>query len=177
MGIATAKVLNLPDSNYEYYIFILAGNANWEGGLLESINKNFDHLAKEIGLNSVIIKGLIPKELTEDIANTYFNGIENIQSLIPGILFTNSDPKKVDQNSIKILIPLTQIEKKFDSIENFFNLLTDFTNKRNSKFIDFTKDNIDWVDEFNKVIDLKPNAFGVGVNFNGLLELAFGKNK
>jgi hypothetical protein len=177
MGIATANVLSLPASNYDYYIFILAGNANWKGGMLESINNNFEHLAKEIGLNSVIIKGLIPKELTEDIANTYFNGIENIQSLIPAIFFTNSDPKSVNQNSLKILIPLTKIEKKFDSIENFFNLLTDFTNKRNNNFIDFTKDNIDWVDGFNKVIDLKPNAFGIGVNFNGLLELAFGKKK
>ncbi len=177
MGIVSAKVLSLPASNYEYYIFILAGNADWQGGMLEAVNRNFEHLAKEIGINSVIIKGLIPKELTEDIANTYFDGVTNIQSLLPGILFTDADPKSVNQNSLKILIPLSQIEKKFNSIENFFNLLTDFTNKRNDDFIHFAKDNIDWVEEFNKVIDLKPNAFGIGVNINGLLELAFSKKK
>jgi hypothetical protein len=177
MGVVSAGLFNLPDSNYEYYIFILGGNANWKGGVLESIFDNFDHLAKEVGPKSVILKGLNPREWTEEIVNTYFESVESVETLIPAILVTDSSPNRVNKDSLRILIALNEIENKFKSIEIFFDLLTDFTNKRNNNFVEYAKENINWVTEFNKVVELKPNFNGVGINLNALLELAFTKKQ
>ena len=45
MGYTLSTLARLPlDGENEFYIFILGGNANWKGGILQTIYDNFDTL-------------------------------------------------------------------------------------------------------------------------------------
>lgn len=172
MGYSLSTLAKLPlEKGNEFYVFIIGGNANWKGGLLQTINENFDILAKEIGQNAIIAKGLNPREWTIEISEKYFSGIPNIDNLFPGILITNSHPDMFNDASIRILISLKQVESNYANTEQFFNLLTDFISRRNDKFLEFARANINWLDQINKSVELKPNIIGIGVNLNAIIDL------
>lgn len=176
MGYSLSSIAKLPiDKENEFYIFILGGNANWEGGILQTLFKNFDILAKEIGHNSIIAKGLNPREWSQELSSIYFGENTNAENYFPGILITDSHPENFTKDSMRILISLNQVKEKFDNIEQFFNLLTDFTTRKNDSFIEFVETNVNWLNELNKAVDLKPNFIGLGININSLLDLVINK--
>ncbi len=172
MGYSLSTLAKLPfDKENEFYIFILGGNANWTGGVLQTVYDNFDALAKEIGPNAIIAKGLNPREWTMEISNKYFGDCNQIHNLLPGILITNTHPDKFNNDSMRILLSLEKVEENFSNTEQFFNLLTDFIKDKDKRFIEFAEKNIDWLKTINDTIDLKPNFFGLGVNLNALIAL------
>ena len=178
MGYSLTTLAKLPyDKDNEFYIFILGANANWKGGILESILKNFDYLAEQIGPNAIIAKGLKPREWTYEISQKYFSDINNIGELFPGLLITNSHPDTFDESSLRILVSLKQIEDNFENIEQFFNLLSDFISKKDDKFIQVAEKKISWIEKANQALELKPNFIGIGLNINKLIELNYKKDK
>lgn len=176
MGYSLSTLAKLPlDTENDFYIFILGVNANWKGGILQTIYENFDNLAKEIGPNAIIAKGLNPREWTYELTTKYFGEDAQVDRFFPGILITNSHPDNFDASSLRILISLEQVEENYANTEQFFNLLTDFISRKDMRFLDFAKNSINWVDEINKAIDLKPNILGFGINFNKLIDLIINK--
>jgi len=173
MGYTLSTLARLPlDEENEFYIFILGGNANWKGGILQTIYDNFDTLAKEIGPHAIIAKGLNPREWTREISEKYFADIREIDRYFPAILITNSHPDNFDGDSLRILISLKNIEDNYENIEQFFDLLTNFIGRKDQRFIDIAKDKVKWLDIINDSIDLKPNFLGFGINLNSLISLA-----
>lgn len=173
MGFQLSSIANLPyNEKNEFYIYVLGGNANWQGGILETVSKNFKLLAKEIGPNAIIAEGLNPKEWTYEIAAKYFGANANLEKFFPGFLITNSHPDKFDKNSMRILISLKQVQEHYKNIEHFFNLLTDFVTHKNKDFLNYIENNINWIKELNSAVDLKPKMMGIGINFNSMITLA-----
>ena len=169
MGYSLSSLAKLPyDKDNDFYIFLL-GSAYYNGGLLEKLCNNFDLLAKEIGPNAVIAKGFNIKEWTLEISQKYFKDIQGIYEYFPGILITNSHPDDFDDNSVRILISLKQVDEKFANIEQFFDLLINFVRKKDDEFIKYAKGKIHWVDKVNESVDLKPNVIGFGININALI--------
>ena len=172
MGYTLSTLARLPlDTENEFYIFILGGNANWKGGILQTIYDNFDTLAKAIGPSAIIAKGLNPREWTYEISRKYFYDIKEIDRYFPGILITNSHPDNFNEDSLRIFISLKHIEDNYDNIEQFFDLLTNFIRNKDRHFLDIARSKINWLDIANNTVDLKPNILGFGINFNVLLNL------
>lgn len=177
MGYLLSSLANLPyNEKYDFYLFILGGNANWQGGILETVSKNFEILAKEIGPNAIIAKGLNPREWTYEISEIYFGKNIQLDKFFPGFLITNSHPEKFDKDSMRILISLHQVETHYKNIDHFLNVMTDYVTHKNEDFLKYIENNINWIKEINNAVDLKPNVMGIGVNFNSLISLATDKN-
>ena len=176
MGYTLSRLGKLPyDKDNEFYIFVIGNNA-YKGGSLEKIVSNFDILAKDIGENNIIAKGLNGKEWTFEIATKYFKDIPQIHDYFPGILITNSHPDQFSEKSMRILISLKQVDDKFNNIDQFFDLLIDFVNKKDDRFLDYANKNISWLDIAVDGAHLKPNLMGIGINLNYFLGL-FKKSK
>ncbi len=71
MGYALSSDANLPvEEDVNLYIFML-GSPGWHGDLYEIVERNFDNIAREIGPNAVIVKGLVANYFPEDVRDRF----------------------------------------------------------------------------------------------------------
>lgn len=166
MGYQLTSLGNLPvERDITLYIFII--NGNWQGGRYELLERNFSEIAKSIGPNAIIAKGfdevLWSQELCEKYLGKDYNTVFN---LLPALLLSDQHPDNLTEDSLRLLIPLKDAEDKFGDLESFFRGLARFAHDHDTSFLAKFKDQRDWVREGNRIIDLRPNLFGIGVNLN-----------
>ncbi len=170
MGYMLNALGNLPiEENIELYIFIV--NGGWRGGLYDNIEKNFSNIAQRIGPKAVIAKGFDSETWSSQVARKYFG--ENHSELfdaIPALFLTDAHPDKLTKGSLRLIIPLKDVEQRFGDWDTFFRSLSNFALEKNPKFLECFEDAKRLLAEGNKIIDLKPNFFGIGVNVNALIE-------
>jgi hypothetical protein len=173
LGYALTSVANLPiEDNVNLYIFIL-GNAGWHGDLYEIVDRNFENIAREIGPNAVIVKGLVANYFPEELRKQYFGEAHELlwRKGAPALLITDSHPDQLLAESLRLFIPLEEVKARFGSFDAFFDELAAFARRENDDFLDRFEDTRPLLSEGLKVIELKPNFFGFGVNINALIDL------
>lgn len=170
MGYLLSSVGNLPiDENVSLYIFVV--NGSWRGEPYEMLEKNFSNIAQQIGENAVIAKGFEPKAWTSQIAKAYFGKDSNdLFSALPALLINDAHPDNIAEDSMRLIVPLREVEGRFLDWDNFFQLLSDFALNKNPDFLEKFKEKKKAVDVANRIIDLKPNFFGIGLNINAIIE-------
>ena len=170
MGFMLSALGNLPiDENIELYIFVI--NGKWRGGAYELIEQNFMNIAKGIGPKAVIAKGFDPESWSKQVARKYFG--ENYSVLfdaIPALLLTDVHPEKLNDKSLRLIVPLRDVEKRFGDWDNFFRLLSQFAIDKNIEFLEKFEDSSSLLREGSKYFELKPNIFGIGVNLNAIIQ-------
>jgi hypothetical protein len=169
MGYMLNSLGNLPiDSDVKFYVFVI--NGQWQEPLYGMIEQNFSAIARSIGNHAVIAKGLNPPEWYGEIAQKYLGSDHNDYfSLLPALLLTDAHPSEVTRTSLRLLVPLRDVETRFGGWPRFFGLLSDFVQLKNDEFVKCFEKKQDAFDELNKVIDLKPGAFGIAININELV--------
>ena len=108
---------------------------------------------------------------SSQVARKYFG--ENHSELfdaIPALFLTDAHPDKLTKGSLRLIIPLKDVEQRFGDWDTFFRSLSNFALEKNPKFLECFEDAKRLLAEGNKIIDLKPNFFGIGVNVNALIE-------
>jgi len=173
MAYILNELANLPvDDNVHFYIFVV--NGQFKEPLNEMIQSNFSSLGKSIGSNAVIAAGTDAKEFTTQVARKYLgegNSDDSFTQSLPALLITNAHPDKLTKESVRLVVPLRDAEKRFGDWSQFFKLLTAFVRGENRDFLDkFESKEEDSMDVGNKILHLKPNLFGVGINVNELLD-------
>ena len=159
----------LIDENIELYIFVI--NGKWPGGPYELIEQNFAHIAKNTGPKAVIAKGFGSESWSKQVGRKYFG--ENHSELfnaIPALLITDAHPEKLNDNSLRLIIPLRDIKKRFGDWDTFFRLLSRFAINKDVEFLKKFEDTSSLLKNGNKYLELKLNLFGIGVNLNAIIE-------
>lgn len=169
MGYLLSSLGNLPvDDEIKFYVFVI--NGQWQEPLYKMIEENFSLIASSIGKHAVIAKGLCPVEWRDDIAMKYLGkDYGDLFALLPALLITDAHPEQVAENSLRLVVPLRDVESRFGGWAQFFDLLSDFVQLKNDEFIRRFQKKEDALDAMNKIITVRPGAFGVSINVNELL--------
>lgn len=179
MGYKVGSLASLPIINGGMlYVFVL-GNIHWKGGGIEKIAQNFDLRAKELGPRGAIVMGHEGVDLSYELIQAmYDNGPDGIQEMIHdgnrhggALLITNKYPTEIEKTDPVLFAPIDQLEKRAGGIDRFFNELCEYARKPNEDFIRlFSIQQKGFFGRLLKVVDLKPNIAGIGLNLNALLE-------
>jgi len=134
---------------------------------MEILERNFAEIAQKIGSNAVIAKGFEEKLWSAELCSKYLGEkYEDMMPHLPALLITNDHPERLNDDSLRLLIPLERAEDEFGDLEAFFRALTEFTKNSGPDFLERFREQKDWIAEGNKLVELKPNFFGIGVNLN-----------
>lgn len=166
MGYMLNSLGNLPvDDEVRFYIFLI--NGQWQEPLYDIIKQNFTSIARSIGKHTVIAKGLNPTEWSGQVAKTYRGKDYNdYLPLLPALLLTDAHPSCVTEKSLSLLVPLRDVESRFGGWPQFFALLTDFVQLKSDEFLKRFHKKEDGFDTVNRIISVKPGAFGISLNIN-----------
>lgn len=161
MGYMLSSLGNLPvDDDVRFYVFII--NGQWAEPLYQVMEQNFANVARSIGKNAVIAKGLKPEEWYGEVATAYFgDGYADYFHLLPALLLTDAHPAQISENSMRLLAPLRDVEGRFGGWPVFFQMLTDFVRFRSDEFLQRFHQREDTVSTINRIVELRPGAFGV----------------
>jgi hypothetical protein len=173
MGYILNELANLPvDENVHFYIFVV--NGQFKEPLYDMIQSNFASLAKSIGSNAVIATGTNPEEFTNQVAEKYGGkgrDLDSFAKVLPALVITDAHPSQLTEQSVRLIVPLGDAEKRFGDWSQFFRLLTTFVRGESKEFIEkFGAEDQDATDVGNKILHLKPNLFGIGINLNELVD-------
>jgi hypothetical protein len=173
MGYALNELANLPiDENVRFYIFVV--NGQFREPFYEMVQENFISIAKSIGNNAVITVGTDPKAFTTSVARKYLgvgNSDNSFLGALPAMLITNAHPEQLTKDSVRLVVPLRDAEKRFGSWAQFFTLLSSYVRGESDEFLKRFEAGENLLDAANKVIGLKPGMFGISVNINELINL------
>ncbi len=169
MGYMLNSLANLPvDDDVRFYVFVI--NGQWQDPTYAILEQNFAQVARSIGKSAVIAKGLNPQEWYGQIAETYLGKEHNdLSPMLPALLITDSHPSAIKSESLRLLVPLQDVEKRFGGWPQFFSLLTDFVQLKSDAFVQRFQAKESAVDIANSVVNLKPGMFGISINVNELI--------
>jgi hypothetical protein len=169
MGYMLSSLANLPvDDDVRFYVFVI--NGQWQEPTYTILEQNFTQVAKSIGKSAVIAKGLNPQEWYGQIAETYL-GKEHgdLFPLLPALLITDAHPSTIAPESLRLLVPLRDVEERFGGWPQFFSLLTDFVQLKSDTFVQRFQTKESAVDAANSIVELRPGMFGISININELI--------
>ena len=180
MGYKISSLKSLPViPGIDLYVFVL-GHHNWAGGYAEIIESNFSQIARHLGARGAIVAGHdginLGKDLVHELSNAALSNrtvrefVEKGESLGLSILLVGAHPSQLSDNDLFLLAPIEQIEKNFGSLDQFFTELCEFSEKREISFLDKFEDQAVAKGSLSDFFELKPNMFGIGINFNAIIE-------
>ncbi|MBN1970159.1 MAG: hypothetical protein JW870_12390 [Candidatus Delongbacteria bacterium] len=169
MGYKLTSLLDLPfEEKVSLYIFSI-GDGLWEGGLQDLVNKNFDNIAREIGHDAIIVGGLsfsFHGEVVRNYLGVYHKELKN---QLPALLITDAHPNNLNDESLRLLIPLSKIKTNYVTIDRFFSDLALFVKGESNVFLTNIKDKCQNINSINDFVILQPNIIGFGVNINNII--------
>jgi hypothetical protein len=172
MGYALNELANLPvDDEVHFYIFVV--NGHYKEPLYEMIQHNFMAIAKSIGSNAVIAVGTDPRAFTTQVARQYLgpgNSDASFTRALPALLITNAHPEELTKDSVRLIVPLRDVENRFGGWQQFFDLLSLFVKGESKEFLEKFEKKENLFDAANKIVNLKPGMFGISLNVNELYD-------
>jgi len=157
------------ENNMNFYIFLVG--SNWIGNNAEIILRNFENIARQIGPDASIVRGLEEPFWSNEIIKKYFgDGNLQLYSCLPALLITDSHPDNLNEDNLRLFIPISDINKNFQDFEGFFNQLIRFVRFHDTTFLDKFIDKTNILDNLLDIIDLNPNFWGIGINLNNFIK-------
>ena len=187
MGYKVSSLASIPSIDGMLYIFGLG--VRWKGSLLEAFDINFDRLSSRLGRSGALIQGHndgdIENLLVQTIERHWNSACREFDSKVAeelshimnegsqegGILILFDHPLEtcINEKSSFLYAPLKQLESNFGGLDSFLNGLVSYSESRSNEFITKFENHIS-LKEYPRLLELKPNFFGIGLNLNYLLE-------
>lgn len=135
MGYKLSSLANLElKDSVDMYIFSI-GDGLWKGGLRKVVHENFDEIAREIGDDAIIVGG-IREDFHGEVVETYLGKeYEELKDKMPAILVTDAHPNELDQDSLRLVIPLEKAYDRYEVIDKFLNELVSFVRGESDELI------------------------------------------
>lgn len=170
MGYYLNSLGNLPLSDdVRFYFFVI--NGRFREPLIKIMEENFTAIARDIGGKAVIGIGLDPKAFSDEVGHAYIgDDFPAYFPLLPALLVTDAHPEQLAKNSMRLLVPLADVENRFGGWNQFFKLLGELARGENMAFMDAFKSKEDAFDKVKRVFVVEPGAFGVKISVNEALD-------
>lgn len=172
MGYVLNQLSNLPiDDKVHFYIFVV--NGQYREPLYDMVEQNFMQIARSIGNHAAIAVGTEKQQFTTSVAQKYLgkgNSDSSFMAMLPALLITNDHPEQLRKESMRLVVPLREAEARFGGWQQFFLLLAEFARGESDEFLRRFEERENFFDAANKVLHLKPGAFGVGLNLNEMFD-------
>lgn len=137
MGYKLTSLLRLPRmGGVELYVFVV-GAWIWEGGLDEVVRKNFDNLAREFGPNAIIVDALTEEFHGEVVQKYLGKNCDELQSMLPAILLTDSHPDELTEESMRVLVPLGDVRRHYEIVDDFLADLASFARGESNQLLQY----------------------------------------
>lgn len=192
MGLLIESLLGIPfeEGRFQVYVFII-GDTVWKGGVLEIVHNNFDELSKAIGRNALLVKGFkgnykssmpnLPKDelmhFGDEVCRQYLGkSYKELSEHLPALLLTDSHPNEMNDDALRLLIPLEKLNRTdYIIVDRFFELLASFTRGESDKFLDVliaSNKSYKKIGEFVDIDKLKIPFTPFAINVDKFLEKA-----
>jgi hypothetical protein len=172
MGYVLNELANLPvDDNVHFYVFVV--NGQFREPLYDMIERNFMEIARSIGNHAVIAVGTDKQQFTTSVARKYLgegNSDRTFQDMLPALLITNDHPEQLRKESLRLIVPLRDAEERFGGWQQFFTSLSRFVRGESDEFVHRFEQKENLLEAANKVVGMKPGAFGFSLNVNELVD-------
>lgn len=180
MGYKISSLRSLPViPGIDLYVFVL-GQHNWAGGYSAVLEDNFSKLAKHLGERGAIVSAHDGVKLSRQLAHelseaalsnkTIHDFIAKGESLGLSILLIGAHPSELTDKDLFLLAPVDQIEKNFGSLDQFFSELCEFSENRETSFLEKFEEKAQANGGISDFLELKPNMFGMGININAMIK-------
>ena len=169
MGYLLTRLDNLPDDDsVKYYLFLL--RPSFDTPILETLDRNFKRISKAVGQSAVYAVGINEDEWLEEVASLYLGpNWHEYLGLLPALLITDKHPRKLDASSLRLFMPLHDIEKRFGTLDQFLLQVTSFTSGKNNNFIKLFRNRGDVFDTMKKVFKLDIGVAGFKIDVGELI--------
>ncbi|MDP2885522.1 MAG: hypothetical protein Q8P51_10935 [Ignavibacteria bacterium] len=152
MGLLIESLAGIPfeRGRFKVYVFVI-GDTLWRGGILEIIHRNVDQLAGAIGRNALLVRGFprnyasrdsrFPKDrpmhFGDEVCRHYLGKTyKDLSEHLPALLITDAHPKEMNDDTMRLLVPLEKMKRKdFKTVDRFFELLAGFTRGESDDFL------------------------------------------
>lgn len=170
--IASLNVAKVPASGYEWYIFLLEDD--WRDNLRQELSDNFHILAEAVGDRSLVVRGAKREQFSGEVFATY--GIKVTK--LPALLLTNISPSAASQDassSKDVRAIVISLERRYDHAGSISQLLRKIVETLKEpeamealEKLDRSKIERRW--GWLRMLELKPNFCGFGVNLNAVVD-------
>jgi hypothetical protein len=169
MGYMISKLAHVPfDETVEFYIFIVGDGFVWEGGAEEIIHRNFQNIATSIGTKAIIVKGL-DERFADEVCERYLGPKwQTLNNKMPALIITDAHPDKLDDKSMRLIIPLESISQNYKIIDQFFASLSRFVRGESDDLVKTLEKSKSKFDGINEIFIAEPTVCGFGVNLNAV---------
>lgn len=169
MGYQLSSIATLPlRENTKMYVFIAA--EGFAGPVEDMLRANFEKLGRDFGSDGVLLRGYDGHSWSVEVLSRYFGDPKPYQSMMPGLLITDSHPDRLTKDSMKIFISLTEVARKMDTGQFFWHLV-EFVRGESDELLKWIEPVADPMDVLNQVFTFRPSIMGFGVNFNEIFKI------
>ncbi len=183
MGLHIRSLKNIPDKVHrDYFVYLL--DYGWDEPLGEALEKNFNKMASIAADNRAVVIAGTSEHFQDEVFSWHKINGEDAEELLPAILLTNRHPARFKEsykedrtlmveNDLKIiLIPLKKFCKDTTDVAKLIDKI--FRDIRDQKNLENFAVEREMKKGFGRAVAdgivLKPNFYGVGLDFNVLID-------
>ncbi len=180
MGFVATDLATVPiDPRYSWYLFLLEDH--WQDDLRRQLADNFMNLAREVGSNSLVVRGAHPEQFYSQVLYEYAlsDRMDRREKILPAILVTDTPPRELRHNDAAVpgariaLFPLASMAARPADLTAFLQVLCATVRspeamedlKRLDK--DDARRRWGWITRY---LELKPSFFGFGVDIDAMID-------
>jgi len=137
VGYLLTALNNLPiDASVDYYLFLL--RASFDTPILEAVERNFAKIAIEVGGKGVYaVPAANHDKWLNEVGTKYLGATwQDYEDILPALLLTDRHPEEVTPESLRLFIPLGEVDKRFGSLDKLLVQITRFMRKEDNKFLE-----------------------------------------
>ena len=173
MGYLARSIARIPNAGFSWYIVLLEDG--WEDDLRRELGRNFENLAREIGEDALVVRGIDRAPFSMEILRAY--GIRRLAAF-PALLVSDVSPSAIlahpelIPSASSVVLPLQSVSRQTGSLANFLRDLTETLHDDQAikalRDSDRTEIHRRW--GWLKRLELKPNFCGFGLNLNQVID-------
>jgi hypothetical protein len=170
MGYLLTSLNQLPvDGSVDYYLFLL--RASFDTPILETVERNFAKIAKEVGASGVYaVPAADHDKWLDQVGASYLGATwQDYEDLLPALLLTDSHPEEVTSESLRLFMPLGDVDKRFGSLDKLLVQVTRFMRKEDNKFLEKFRKKEDVFDASKKIFKWDVGVLGLKIDVMELI--------
>jgi hypothetical protein len=173
MGFMARSVARIPATGYEWYVTVLEDA--WRDSISEELRTNFEPFVAKTGPSVLVVRGLNPEPFSYEVLRAYGLAAE---PTMPALLISDASPSEVEKRRVQganvktIVIPLRTRKSAGGTVQSVLAEVVKALQDKEAldalQGLDRSQVEKKW--GWLRMLELKPNFMGLGLNVNQALE-------